>query len=98
MLLAMLQKLSCCRRLLKSIGAVSYAIGVAEPMGVYVNTYGTSKINLTDGEIAEKVNQIFDLRPATIINRLKLKTLSIPKQLPMDIWEDHLKRKQLTFR
>ena len=33
---------------------VSYAIGVAEPMGVYVNTYGTSKVNLTDGEIAEK--------------------------------------------
>ena len=53
---------------------MTYAIGVAEPMGVYVNTYGTSKVNLTDGEIAEKVNQIFDLRPAAIINRLKLKT------------------------
>ena len=58
----------------KALVQVSYAIGVAEPMGVYVNTYGTSKINLTDGEIAEKVNQIFDLRPAAIINRLKLKT------------------------
>ena len=58
----------------KALVQVSYAIGVAEPMGVYVNTYGTSKVNLTDGEIAEKVNQIFDLRPATIINRLKLKT------------------------
>ena len=58
----------------KALVQVSYAIGVAEPMGVYVNTYGTSKVNLTDGEIAEKVNQIFDLRPAAIINRLKLKT------------------------
>tara|TARA_B100000900_G_scaffold411346_1_gene430858 strand:- start:3917 stop:5170 length:1254 start_codon:yes stop_codon:yes gene_type:complete len=58
----------------KVLVQVSYAIGVAKPMGVYVNTYGTSKINLTDGEIAEKVNQIFDLRPAAIISRLKLKT------------------------
>ena len=58
----------------KALVQVSYAIGVAEPMGVYINTYGTSKVNLTDGEIAEKVNQIFDLRPAAIINRLKLKT------------------------
>ena len=57
----------------KALVQVSYAIGVAEPMGVYINTYGTSKVNLTDGEIAEKVNQIFDLRPAAIINRLKLK-------------------------
>ena len=58
----------------KALVQVSYAIGVAEPMGVYVNTYGTAKVNLTDGEIAEKVNQIFDLRPAAIISRLKLKT------------------------
>jgi len=58
----------------KALVQVSYAIGVAEPMGVYVNTYSTAKVNLTDGEIAEKVNQIFDLRPAAIISRLKLKT------------------------
>ena len=58
----------------KILVQVSYAIGVSEPMGIYVNTYGTSKVNLTDGEIADKVNQIFDLRPAAIINRLKLKT------------------------
>ena len=58
----------------KILVQVSYAIGVSEPIGIYVNTYGTSKVNLTDGEIAEKVNQIFDLRPAAIINRLKLKT------------------------
>lgn len=52
---------------------VSYAIGVVEPMGIYVNTYGTSKVNLTDGEIAEKVQDIFDLRPFAIEKRLKLR-------------------------
>ncbi len=53
---------------------VSYAIGVAKPMGIFIDTYGTAKVNLTDGEIAEKVDQLFDLRPAAIISRLKLKT------------------------
>ncbi|MFK8284504.1 methionine adenosyltransferase [Capnocytophaga canis] len=52
---------------------VSYAIGVAEPTGVYVNTYGTSKVNLTDGEIAKKIQQIFSLRPYDIEQRLKLR-------------------------
>ena len=52
---------------------VSYAIGVAKPMGIYVNTYGTSKVNMSDSEIAEKVGGIFDMRPAAIIKRLKLK-------------------------
>ncbi|MCK5702879.1 MAG: methionine adenosyltransferase, partial [Cyclobacteriaceae bacterium] len=52
---------------------VSYAIGVAKPMGIYVNTYGTSKVNLSDPEISAKVEGIFDLRPAAIIKRLKLK-------------------------
>ncbi len=52
---------------------VSYAIGVAKPMGIYINTYGTSNVNMTDGEIAEKVDAIFDMRPAAIIDRLKLK-------------------------
>ncbi len=52
---------------------VSYAIGVAEPCGLYINTYGTSKLNLTDGEIAKKVNQIFDLRPYAIEQNLKLR-------------------------
>ncbi len=52
---------------------VSYAIGVAEPMGIYINTYGTSNVKLSDGEIAEKVGEIFDMRPAAIIKRLKLK-------------------------
>lgn len=52
---------------------VSYAIGVAQPMGIYVNTYGTAKVDLNDGEIAKTVEKIFDMRPAYIINRLKLK-------------------------
>jgi len=54
---------------------VSYAIGVAEPMGIFVDTYGTSKLNLKDGEIAEIVKEMpcFNLKPASIISRLKLK-------------------------
>lgn len=52
---------------------VSYAIGVAEPCGLYVNTYGTSKVEMTDGEIAEKIGQIFDMRPYFIEQRLKLR-------------------------
>jgi S-adenosylmethionine synthetase len=52
---------------------VSYAIGVAQPMGIYVNTYGTAKVNLTDGEIAQKVEQLFDMRPYAIETRLKLR-------------------------
>ncbi|WP_454988405.1 methionine adenosyltransferase, partial [Capnocytophaga leadbetteri] len=52
---------------------VSYAIGVAEPTGVYVNTYGTAKVKLTDGEIAKKIQEIFPLRPYDIEQRLKLR-------------------------
>lgn len=52
---------------------VSYAIGVVEPMGVFVDTYGSSKVDLTDGEIAEKVKGLFDLRPGIIEKRLKLR-------------------------
>jgi len=53
---------------------VSYAIGVVEPMGLFVDTYGTCPFNLTDGEIAEKVSKVFDMRPAAIESRLKLRT------------------------
>lgn len=53
---------------------VSYAIGVAQPTGVYVNTYGTSNVALTDGEIAQKVAQIFSLKPYDIEQRLKLRS------------------------
>lgn len=52
---------------------VSYAIGVAQPTSINVNTYGTSKINLSDGEIAEKLQGIFDMRPYFIEQRLKLR-------------------------
>jgi len=53
---------------------VAYAIGVAEPMGLYVNTYGTSKVELTDGEIAEKLASIFDMRPYAIETRFNLRS------------------------
>ncbi|WP_400074822.1 methionine adenosyltransferase [Winogradskyella sp. R77965] len=52
---------------------VSYAIGVVEPMGIFVETYGTCPFNLTDGEIAKKVETLFDMRPAAIEERLKLR-------------------------
>ncbi len=52
---------------------VSYAIGVAEPCGLYINTYGTSKLGLHDGEIAERIQKIFDLRPYAIEQNLKLR-------------------------
>jgi S-adenosylmethionine synthetase len=52
---------------------VAYAIGVAKPVGVYVNTFGTAKIKLDDGEIARKIAKLFDLRPAIIIRRFGLK-------------------------
>lgn len=53
---------------------VSYAIGVVEPMGIFVDTYGTSNVALSDGEIAQKVTALFDMRPAAIESRLKLRT------------------------
>jgi len=52
---------------------VSYAIGVVEPMGIYVNTNGTAKVDKSDGEIAELISEIFDMRPAAIEERLKLR-------------------------
>jgi S-adenosylmethionine synthetase len=52
---------------------VSYAIGVAEPMGVYVNTYGTAHVSLIDGDIAQKIIELIDLKPAAIEKRLKLR-------------------------
>jgi len=52
---------------------VSYAIGVAKPMGIYVNTYGTANVNKTDGEISKIVEELFDMRPYAIEQRLKLR-------------------------
>ena len=52
---------------------VSYAIGVAKPMGIFINTFGTSKVSITDGELAMIVEEIFDMRPYFIEKRLKLR-------------------------
>jgi S-adenosylmethionine synthetase len=52
---------------------VSYAIGVVEPMGIFINTYGTAKVHLTDGQVAKIVEEVFDMRPYAIEQRLKLR-------------------------
>lgn len=52
---------------------VSYAIGVAQPMGIYINTNGTAKVKMSDGDIAKKIEKIFDMRPYAIEQRLKLR-------------------------
>ena len=52
---------------------LAYAIGVAEPVGIFVNTYGSARVNMSDGEIARKIREIFDLRPFAIIRRFGLK-------------------------
>jgi len=63
---------------------VSYAIGVVEPMGIFVDTYGTSNIGLTDGQIAEKITSVFDMRPARM--KLSLKPLNASMVL-QKIWK-----------
>jgi S-adenosylmethionine synthetase len=52
---------------------VAYAIGVADPINLYIDTFGTSKVKFSDSEIAEKINNIFDMRPKAIEERLKLR-------------------------
>ena len=52
---------------------VSYAIGVAEPVSIYVNTYGRKHVDMTDGEIADRIKKLFDLRPKAIEKELKLR-------------------------
>ncbi|MBQ3247657.1 MAG: methionine adenosyltransferase, partial [Alistipes sp.] len=52
---------------------VSYAIGIAEPLSVYVDTYGTNHLKINDGELAERIAKLFDLRPASIVKRFGLK-------------------------
>ena len=52
---------------------VAYAIGVAKPVGLYINTYGTANVEMSDSKIAEKVSKIFDMKPDSIISRFKLK-------------------------
>jgi len=53
---------------------VAYAIGVAEPVGLYITTYGTSKLKMSDGELSRKIEKIFDMRPYAIEQRFKLRT------------------------
>ena len=53
---------------------VAYAIGVAKPMGIFIDTYGTANVKLTDGQIAKKVEKLFDMRPYAIETRFKLRT------------------------
>lgn len=52
---------------------LSYAIGIAQPLSVYVETYGTNRLHITEGEIAERISRLFDLRPAAIVKRFGLK-------------------------
>ena len=53
---------------------VAYAIGVADPVGLYVDTYGTSKVDLSDGKIAQKIQHLFSMRPFDIEQRFNLRT------------------------
>jgi len=57
----------------KILVQVAYAIGVAKPMNIFVDTYGSSKVNLSDSQIAKKIETLFDMRPAAIVKRFKLK-------------------------
>ena len=84
---------------------LSYAIGVVEPVGVFVNTYGKSNVELTDGEIAKKIESLYDLRPAAIEQQLKLRNpiyletasyghmgrtpRTITKTFKSQYWDDH---------
>ena len=76
---------------------VSYAIGVVEPMAIYVNTYGTAKVDLTDGEIAEKIKELFDMRPAAIEKRLKLRAPIYSKTAAYGHMGRRYEKKTLTF-
>ena len=71
---------------------LSYAIGVAEPISVYVNTYGTSHVSQNDGEIARKVSELFDLRPKAIEERLKLRYPIYEETAAMATWAASLSR------
>lgn len=60
---------------------------MARPINIYVDTYGRSNVKMSDGEIAKKIDELFDLRPKAIEERLKLRNLSTAKLLLMDIWD-----------
>ena len=65
---------------------VSYAIGVARPINIFVDTYGRSHVNMSDGEIARKIDELFDLRPKAIEDRLKLRNPIYQETAPTDTW------------
>ena len=79
---------------------VSYAIGVAEPMGIFVDTFGTSKVDISDGKIAEKVNKMdcFNLKPASIISRLKLKSPIYSETAAYGHMGRNSEKKQVVFK
>ena len=52
---------------------LSYAIGIARPLSIYVDTYGTNHLSISEGEIAERIGRLFDLRPASIVRKFGLK-------------------------
>ena len=70
---------------------LAYAIGVAEPVGFYVNTYGTSKAKASDGELAERIREIFPLKPYHIEQKFKLRTPFMKRRLPMGTWDARLR-------
>lgn len=73
---------------------VSYAIGVAEPVSIYVNTYGRKHVDMTDGEIADRIKKLFDLRPKAIEKELKLRQ---PMYLETAAY-GHMGRKPVTVK
>ena len=79
---------------------VSYAIGIAEPMGIFIDTYGTSMVNMSDGKIAEKVKNMacFNLKPASIIKRLKLKQPIYSETAAYGHMGRKSEKKQVTFK
>ena len=66
---------------------VSYAIGVAKPMNIFVNTFGRANVEMTDGEIAEKIWNLFDMRPKAIEERLKLRNPIYLETASYGIWD-----------
>ena len=77
---------------------VAYAIGVAKPLGLFVNTFETSKVSLSDSEIALKIQEIFDLRPNAIINRFGLKNPIFQETASYGhMGRDHFTRKEIFY-
>ncbi len=77
---------------------VSYAIGVAEPTNIYINTYGTAKVDLSDAAIGERVREIFDMRPYAIERRLKLRNPIYSDTAAYGHMGRHPERKVVTLR